>query len=89
MRAYQENATARVQPRRFDVCHRKGIWENADALIGDTAYGVPRGSGIPIAVVPRPPQRARMAMGLLAAIRDSHCGLAFLRASFQRQEEHT
>ncbi|KAF5090326.1 hypothetical protein DSECCO2_19920 [anaerobic digester metagenome] len=54
MSAYQANATARVQPRQFDVCHRKGIRENADALIGDTAYGVLRGPGASIALVSRP-----------------------------------
>lgn len=80
-RACQENATARVQPRQFDACHRKGIWGNVDALNGDTVYGIPRGPGTPIAVVSRPPKacpegnRAAGCRGIAVAVPCSskHC----------------
>src|SRR5688572_9981642 len=54
--------------------HRNVMRRNADVSIGDTACGIPRGPGISIGVVPRPPQRARRLMVLLAIIRDSRCG---------------
>ena len=47
---------------------------NADVSIGDTARGIPWGPGVSIGVVPRPPQRAWRAIGLLAVIGDSRCG---------------
>ena len=47
---------------------------NAEVSIDDTARGIPRGPGVSIGVVPRPPQRARRLMVLLAVIRDSRCG---------------
>jgi hypothetical protein len=47
---------------------------NAEVSIGEAARGIPRGPGVSIGVVPRPPPRARRAVGRLAAIGDSRCG---------------
>ncbi|WP_346434951.1 hypothetical protein, partial [uncultured Methanoculleus sp.] len=47
---------------------------NADVSIREAACGIPRGPGSSIAVVPRLPQCARRALGLLAPIGDSRHG---------------
>ncbi|MFY9171167.1 MAG: hypothetical protein WBJ06_02370 [Candidatus Methanoculleus thermohydrogenotrophicum] len=38
---------------------RNVMGSNAEVSIDDTARGIPRGPGVSIGVVPRPPQRVR------------------------------
>ncbi|CDM26147.1 hypothetical protein BN140_3038 [Methanoculleus bourgensis MS2] len=53
------------EPRRqFNAMERNVMGSNAEVSIGDTARGIPRGPGVSIGVVPRPPPRARRAIGL-------------------------
>jgi hypothetical protein len=73
-------------PGRIGVCPRNGIKKNSEVSIGEAARGIPRG-GVSIGVVPGLPPRARRAIGLLAAERDSRCGSAFLQAPFRKLEE--
>ena len=63
------------EPRRqFNAMERNVMGSSAKVSIGDTARGIPRGRGVSIGVVPRPPLRARRAIGLSAVIGDSRCG---------------
>jgi hypothetical protein len=65
---------SRRHRRQFNAIHRNVMGSNVEVSIGDTARGIPRGPGVSIGVVPRPPQRARRAIGLSAVIKDSRCG---------------
>ena len=74
-------------PVRVDDCHRKGIKKDNDVSTGDTPCGIPRGPGVSIGVVSRPPQCARRAMVLLAAIRDSRYGSVAFRVCIKEERK--
>lgn len=61
---------------RMNRClsEKRYIKKDSEVSIEEAARGIPRGPGVSIGVVPRPPQRARRLMVLLAVIRDSRCG---------------